>query len=490
MDAQVPQLEVAKLAQALPPGSPAYALVLFKLARIQFHLHDWSGLKDTLTTLQQKAPGNPYSADAEKLLERAGRRDQVKANAVGVLLPLSGKYQRYGETALAGIKLATLSSNVQLVVKDSAGDPDQAKRVVQELVLDDQVVAVIGPIISAEAQAAATAADELGVPIITLSRDESLSGRGPYVFRDMLTNSAQARALVDYATKVRGYTTFGVLYPNIAYGSELVNAFWDDVLASGGSVNAAESYDHDQTTFGPVVQKLVGRYYKQDRADYLAAQKEINQAGEGAYKSHREFDKLKKNLAPIVDFEALFIPDQSKNVGLIAPALAVEDIVTNGCDARDMERIAKTMGLKKGTDVKSVLLLGANGWDAPELVERGGKFVQCSVFVDGFYAGSSREATRRFVASFNEHTGKTPDLLAAYGFDAGSVVKAIIGKERPAGRDAFRDALSRVKNLPGASGPVTASPTNDLEHPLFFLTIDKTGMKEVDVAAEAARSRG
>jgi branched-chain amino acid transport system substrate-binding protein len=489
VDSQVPQLEVAKLAQQLSPASPAYALVLFKLARIQFHLHDWSGLKETLTTLQQKAPGNAFAPEAEKLLERAARRDQVKPNAIGVLLPLSGKYQRFGETALAGIKLA-VGSGVQLVVKDSAGDPDQAKRVVQELVLDDQVVAVIGPIISAEALAAATSADELGVPIITLSRDESLAGRGPYVFRDMLTNSAQARALVDYATRVRGFTTFGVLYPNIPYGSELVNAFWDDVLASGGAVNAAESYDHDQTTFGPVVQKLVGRYYKQDRADYLAAQKEINQAGEGAYKSHREFDKLKKNLAPIVDFEALFIPDQSKNVGLIAPALAVEDIVTNGCDARDMERIAKTMGLKKTSDVKSILLLGANGWDAPELVERGGKFVQCAVFVDGFYAGSARDATRKFVASFNEHTGKNPDLLAAYGFDAGSVVKSIVGKEHPAGREAFRDALSRVKNLPGASGPVTATPTNDLEHPLFFLTIDRNGMKEVDVAAEAARSRG
>jgi len=460
--------------------------VLFKLARIDFHLHDWDALQQNLTTLQKNAPGNPFSAEAQKLLDRAGRREVVKANAVGVLLPLSGRYQLFGESALAGIKLALAGSGVQLIVKDTGGDPDLAKQGVQALVLDDQVIAIIGPILSNEALAAAIDADELGVPIITLSRDESLTDRGPYVFRDMLTNGAQAKALVEYATKVRGYDAFGLLYPNIPYGIELANDLWDDALEAGAKVTAAETYDHDQTSFGPVVQKLVGRYYLTDRADYLQQAHAINESGKSAYAKKNAFEKLKKGLRPIVDFDALFIPDGAKNVALIAPALAVEDVVTNACDTRDLERIAKTMGLKNPKQVKTVLLMGANGWDDPTLVDptRGaGKFVDCSVFVDGFFAGSARPSTQKFVQTFQETTRKPPNLLSAYGFDAGAVVKQLLGKQKPTTRDGFRDGLSKVKNVPGAGGMVSVNG-RELEHPLFFLTVDHGAVKEFDPAAE------
>ncbi|MBS2027815.1 MAG: penicillin-binding protein activator [Deltaproteobacteria bacterium] len=497
VDAEVPQLEVAKLAQELQPSSPAYALVLFKLARIDFHLHDWDALKQTLTTLQQNAPNNPFAADAQKLLERAGRRDQVKPNAVGVLLPLSGRYQRFGESALAGIKLALEGSGVELVVKDTKGEPDEAKKAVQELVLDDQVIAVIGPIVSTEAQAAAVDADELGVPIIALSREESLTDRGPYVFRSMLTNSAQARALVNYAADVRGFKSFGVLYPSIPYGQELANDFWDGVLAKGGEVTGAESYAHDQTTFSPIVKRLVGREFLTDRIDYMQQARAINESAMTPYQKKNAFEKLKKGLPPVIDFQALFIPDTAKNVSLIAPALAVEDMVTNGCDKKDMERIGKTMGLKTPQELKqmkTVLLLGANGWDnTEEITQRAGKFVDCSVFVDGFYPGSARPSTGKFVKAFTDSAGHTPDMISAYAFDAGLAVKQLVAKERPQTRDAFRDALGKVKNLPGAGGPVTANG-RELEHPLFFITVERHGddriLKEFDPAAEAAKAGG
>jgi len=497
VDAEVPQLEVAKLAQELQSSSPAYALVLFKLARIDFHLHDWDALKSTLTTLQQNAPNNPFAADAQKLLERAGRRDQVKPTAVGVLLPLSGRYQRFGESALAGIKLALEGSGVELVVKDTKGEPDEAKKAVQELVLDDQVIAVIGPIVTTEAQAAAVDADELGVPIIALSREESLTDRGPYVFRSMLTNSAQAHALVSYATDVRGYTSFGVLYPSIPYGQELANDFWDGVLAKGGEVTGAESYAHDQTTFGPIIKRLVGREFLTDRMDYLQQAHAINESSMSPYQKKNAFEKLKKGLPPVVDFEALFIPDTAKNVSLIAPALAVEDMVTNACDKHDMERIAKTMGLKTPAEMKrmkTVLLLGANAWDNTEdITVRAGKFVDCAVFVDGFYPGSARPSTSKFVKAFTDSAGHTPDMISAYGYDAGMAVKQVASKDKPQTRDAFRDALGKVKNLPGAGGNISVNG-RELEHPLFFMTVESHGdnriIKEFDPEAEAAKAGG
>ena len=177
VESRVPELEIAQLAQELKPDSPAYALVQFKLARIAFHLHNWDQLKQVLTTLQQNAPQNPFAADAQKLLDRAQRRDQVNPKAVGVLLPLSGKYALFGQEALTGIKLGLAKErDLQLTVIDTAGDPEKAKEGVASLVLDQQVVAIIGPITPVEAEAAVLQADELAVPLIALSRRRGPDG--------------------------------------------------------------------------------------------------------------------------------------------------------------------------------------------------------------------------------------------------------------------------------------------------------------------------
>src|ERR1019366_2020614 len=103
-------------------------------------------------------------------------------------------------------------------------------------------IAIIGPIGLAEGPAAAVRAQQLGIPMISLSRAEGLTAIGPYIFRDMLTNSAQAHAVADYAMKKLGAHTFGVLQPDSNYGDELVRYFWDTLDANGGEVRAFERY--------------------------------------------------------------------------------------------------------------------------------------------------------------------------------------------------------------------------------------------------------
>src|SRR5262249_60604366 len=56
--------------------------------------------------------------------------------------------------------------------------------------------------ISEESKRAALVADELQVPILTLTRAGKITDFGPNVFRNMLTDAAQADALAQYATKV------------------------------------------------------------------------------------------------------------------------------------------------------------------------------------------------------------------------------------------------------------------------------------------------
>jgi ABC-type branched-subunit amino acid transport system substrate-binding protein len=478
-------MDVARVLEETSPSNPAWPVLTFKLARIYYHLRDWTRLEETLNRFLAEAPSHPFAGQARELLARSTRRVEVQPKAVGLLLPMSGKYKAVGEAVLRGVKLGLAGSDIELVVKDTQGDINVTGQAMEQLAFDEGALTVLGPIVSDDARRAALVAEELQVPLITLTRLEDITDIGPYVFRNMLTNSAQARAIAEFAMKQKGFKSFAMLYPNLPYGVELANDFWDYVVDNGGQVRGAEAYAHDQTTFTNEAKKLVGRYYLEDRLDYIEGVREVQKetSGQDAFRKRKAMEKMKGNVEPIIDFEAIFIPDEWKRVSLVAPALAVEDIVTNACDARDVERIRKTTGRK---DLKTVMLLGTNAWSSakgasglPELLERGGKFVTCSVYVDGFFVDSQRPATQRFVKTYRQAHNADPGLLEAYGYDTARMVRQIIEKQAPKSRGEFREALVNLKDFDGATGKTSFDDKREARKPLFILSVDNKGINEV-----------
>jgi hypothetical protein len=273
---------------------------------------------------------------------------------------------------------------------------------------------------------------------------------------------------------------------------ELTNEFWDELQKRGAQVRGAESYAHDQTTFTDEAKKLVGRYFLEDRHDYLEGVSKIGASGRNAFQKRKAMEKLRSQLQPIVDFEALFIPDDWRSVGLVAPALAVEDIITNACDPQDLERIRKTTGNK---NLRTVTLLGTNQWSSPkgrsglpELVERGGKFVTCSIYVDGFFVDSQRPATKRFVEAYRQayRDQREPGLLEAIGYDSAGMLRQVIGQSRPKTRAELRDRLAALKDFEGATGRTSFNDAREAVKPLFFLTIEANGVREIDPAQKVS----
>ncbi|NMO16254.1 ABC transporter substrate-binding protein [Pyxidicoccus fallax] len=494
-------VDIARVAEGLSPSNPAWPVITFKLARVYYHLRDWTRLEETLNRFLAQAPNHAFAPQARELLARATRRVEAKPRTVGVLLPMTGRYQPIGEAVLRGIQLGLEGSNIELVVKDTQGDVNKTGQAMEQLAFDEGAIAVLGPLLADDSKRAALVAEELQIPLLTMSRQEGITDMGPYVFRNMLTNSAQATAIADYAMNVKGYKRFALLYPNIPYGVELADTFWDEVTSRGGAIRGAERYSHDQTTFTNEAKKLVGRYYLEDRGDYVGGVRDIQGENLDAYRRRKALEKVKAGVEPIVDFDAIFMPDDWRRVSLVAPALAVEDIVTNACDPRDLERIRKTTGKK---ELKTVTLFGANQWSSPkgrsglpELVERGGKFVTCSVYVDGFFVDSQRPATRRFVQQYREEykqeTGRDPGLLEAIGYDSARMLRQLIDAKQgaPRTRGEMRDALANLKDFDGATGRTSFNEKREAVKQLFLLSIDSKGITEINVEKEkAAAARG
>jgi ABC-type branched-subunit amino acid transport system substrate-binding protein len=482
VDGRLTFLEVAKLKETLPADSLVLPVVTLKLARIQLHLHDYAQAQEAAREVFLRWPDGPYAQDAKAISDRIARLTFVKPNVIGVAVPLSGNYQRWGEAILQGVGLAVDGSPLKVAVRDTKGEPDGAARAIEALVLEEGAIAVVGAVTNAEADRAAATAEELQVPLVSLSKQDGVTDAGPYVFQNMLTAGAQAKALADFAMGRRGMRRFAVMYPNIPYGVELANAFWDQVEGRGGEVRGAETYAIDRTTFTPLVKDMVGKLYLDERMDFQADAREIAKNEKDPFRRRKALEKLRDRLAPVTDFDAIFIPDFARNVKLIAPALAVEDVVTQTCEPEEVARIAKTTGRP---DLKPVQLLGANGWGGdPTLFDTSpgapGRHVRCAIFVDGFFAGSARPETKRFVEAYaKKYTGAVPTILEASAFDAAGMARQAIEQGRAQSRSALRDGLAAVRGFKGATGDITMGARRTPEKDLFFLTIDQRGLREL-----------
>jgi ABC-type branched-subunit amino acid transport system substrate-binding protein len=359
-----------------------------------------------------------------------GIKPDTDTAAIGVLLPLKGNYARFGEDALSGILLAAnvfgdgKGSPVEVIVRD-VSEPAFVESVVDELSGDPRVVGLVGPLVSSTAVEAARYAQRKGVPLLTLSQKDGITGMGDYVFRSFLTPAAQAATIAQYATTV-GKKKFAVLYPQNNYGIELARNFESEVRKRGGEVVRAASYAPGATNFGEEIKRLFGV--------------EIEERREGR--------RLIKQFKNTVEADALFIPDYVETVGLIAPYLDYYNI-------------------------KDVQLLGANGWNSPRLITLGGKNVEGAVFVDGFFPAGERPGTSDFVRKFNDAYGRTPGVLEAEAYDAAGMLIAALrnngGDQQD--REGLRDSLLRLRGFHGAEGSITFDSRREAVKKLFLLTV-------------------
>ncbi|MEO1171367.1 MAG: penicillin-binding protein activator, partial [Myxococcota bacterium] len=251
---------------------PAWSFIApsigFKLAKMHYHVRAYDESREVLESYLRRYSTGPYGDAAKAFSERLEARFSVKANAIGVLVPLSGRFKPFGERSLAAIKLAFKGTSVELVVKDTEVQANTTTRAVEELVLKHNVIAIIGPLFSTSALAAAQKAEELSVPLLTLSYRQGIPEIGPWVFRTGLTVEAQAKGLAKVAFDELGFTRFALMWPRSRYGVAFATAFWKEVEARKGTIAAAEAYEHDQTTFRNEVRRMVGRYYLYSRWDY------------------------------------------------------------------------------------------------------------------------------------------------------------------------------------------------------------------------------
>lgn len=424
--------------QFMYEGTSTAGYATFKIAQIYFDQGDVARSKKLIYRIMEEFEEQPYYPQVKAFFDLLKEELIPERNVIGCILPLSGENRVYGIRSLHGIELAIHAFEpnyggmpIKLVIKDSKSSPGEAETAVEELVDEERVIAIIGPLLSITSEAAAKRAQELEVPIITLTQREDVAEIGDFVFQNCLTNSQQIKALTSFAIGELGLGRFAIIYPRDLYGIKLTHLFIDEVLRRGGEIMGVQSYDNEQMDFGWQIKRLVGLQ-------------------EGKTQKGRKSD-----FEPIIEFDGLFIPDYSNRIGLVAPQLAYYNVI-------------------------GITLLGTSAWNSPELVSEGGKYVDGSIFVDGFFRDSPSPRIKRFAQEFSNTFDSDSTTLEAQAYDAVDLCVQVLTNQEIYSHRQMRDGLMGVMGFDGISGLTSFDLDGKPNKIPFILTVRKGEIQQIE----------
>lgn len=162
---------------------------------------------------------------------------------IGFLVPRTGPLAVEGKEMVAATKLFieqngtnVAGKKVELIIRDDAAVPDQAKRIAQELVVNNKVAILAGCLSTPVALAVASISAQAKVPQIVMGAGTSIiTQRSPYIVRTFVTQAQLCVPMARWAAK-NGIRKVVTLVSDYAPGYDSEKSFADEFKAKGGEI--------------------------------------------------------------------------------------------------------------------------------------------------------------------------------------------------------------------------------------------------------------
>jgi ABC-type branched-subunit amino acid transport system substrate-binding protein len=421
------KLVLAKLDPTGMPEAEQKKVVILK-EKVAKRIKPESTATQGIHAVTPSTPAPGETTPAENVPVYSG---DVNGKRIGLLLPLSGKYENFGKKVQRSVELAfqtstdTQAKTFELIAVDAGETPDSHIEGLRKLVEEHQVIAIIGPVLSKTLESIKTKAEFYQTPMISVAQAQGALSSN--IFSCSISVKDQVAKVVDYAMEFRNFKRFAILAPSNKAGKETARLFWDEVASKRGEIRGFELYDPDLTDFREPVDKIVGLHYTEPRnqewVELAEKRKELN-ITKKTMKTIQYF-----NLPPIQDFDAVFIADEAKTVGQIIPTFAYRD-------------------------AKAIPFIGISSWNSTQLIQRAGDLVEGAFFPVAFNIRNPPEATRRFYDLYSHTYNSHPGELDAVAFDSAAILIKGLSKS-PSSRSELTKILEDLKGTEGATGEIS-----------------------------------
>ncbi|MGQ9598541.1 MAG: branched-chain amino acid ABC transporter substrate-binding protein [Anaerolineae bacterium] len=343
-----------------------------------------------------------------------------KTVRLGHSTPLSGEEGVHGTAANHAVELAVRQANergnlpfqIELVSLDDACTAEGGEAVARQLSADPAVLGVVGPFNSTPAQAAA-----------------------PIYYQARLPHICPAASNPDL-TRQGWDTFFRVVASDEIQGREAARCAVRFVGARRIAVL------HDRSAFGQPLAEIFADEARMHGAEIVLV--------EGIHRGQRHFPDTVQRVRDadpdliyfgLIEAEGSAMAHELRAGGVLAPYL--------GADGLKPSRYLET----------------------PEVEVAGPYYTSASADVRRYpSAADFRRAYARDFPQFADYT-----IYTVEAYDAANILIEALRKAGAADREAVRQQVARTRNYPGASGPITFSPTGDRLNPRIDFYVVRSG---------------
>lgn len=289
--------------------------------------------------------------------------DAGKPVKIGVVLPLTGPDADFGKRTLRGVEMAAFKLNngrgisgrrVELLVRDTKSEPDEARRQVEAL-FGEEIAGLVGPYSSNEALAVKSAVETLMIPtVVPLATHDDLTEGTHLLYRTCFTDAQQGEALAAYCWYWRKMLRIAIL----------INQDKEAIYSRGVAQATANAFTE---LGGTVVQRVEFR---------------------------GDFEEFAKKLRELVSYnpQAILIPAEPENAGKLV-------------------KYIRKLGYRG-------LLLGPESWDDPVFLANCGNAPGDCAFVGLYSDEFDVPEQREFREEFRRRFFIFPSGCEAQGYDA------------------------------------------------------------------------
>ena len=303
---------------------------------------------------------------SSQILGAAGKLLSLHSGKVGLLLPDTPKQAASTQSVLEGMRAYYTAKGAdfdkRVIVVNVANDPSAILRKLAELVFVEQVGIVIGGLNELETAILGDWADKLMIPALLLAPYYGNADPKKYVFHIFPRPDDLVGRIMQHLLG-KGLKKISLMYPIKSKPSRVVALLLEALPKNGITIVQSLGYSPSDYNSMEMAGRSLLHIDNTLRADEY--QKLLTEAKEKAEEEKIEFHPEHVTLPPVIDFDALILPDNFRNV-------------------RHFVQIFKFL------KVKSALpMIGTQEWRAFGLINPPEPMLDRSVFVD--YIGSYLE---------------------------------------------------------------------------------------------------
>ena len=182
---------------------------------------------------------------------------------IGLIVPMTGGQASTGKQLDNAVKLYiqqhgdnVAGKKIEVILKDDSANPENTKRIAQELIINDKVDIIAGFGITPAALAVAPLATQAKVPeIVMLAGTSIITERSPYIVRTSFTLAQSSTIIGDWAAK-NGIKKVATLTSDYAPGNDALNFFKEHFTAGGGEIVEEVKVPLANPDFAPFLQRM------------------------------------------------------------------------------------------------------------------------------------------------------------------------------------------------------------------------------------------